>query len=90
MLRRIGKVVSLPKGFATVELEGLDPRAYRYGLPVLDSKGARVGIASDVIGSVAHPYAVVRLSPGAMVSIGDELFLQVPEGRRRRGRRRRR
>ena len=87
MIKRIGRVVSAPKGFAVVSMEGLQVKDVRQGLPVVDKDGVRVGYASDVIGNVRAPYVVVRVDPGAKVEVGEELFLVVQE-RRGRGRRR--
>jgi rRNA processing protein Gar1 len=36
-----------------------------------------IGVVSDVIGPVSSPYAVIKLSKGASVAVGDEILYEV-------------
>jgi rRNA processing protein Gar1 len=36
-----------------------------------------IGVVNDVIGPVSSPYAVIKLSKGASVAVGDEILYEV-------------
>ena len=36
-----------------------------------------IGVVSDVIGPLSSPYAVIKLSKGASVAVGDEILYEV-------------
>ena len=39
--------------------------------------GKAIGVVNDVIGPVSSPYAVIKLSKGASVAVGDEILYEV-------------
>jgi rRNA processing protein Gar1 len=39
--------------------------------------GKVIGVVNDVIGPVSSPYAVIKLSKGASVAVGDEILYEV-------------
>ncbi len=80
---KLGRVVSTPKGFAVVRLEA-EPKLFRQGATVVTGTGDRVGLASDIIGNVTSPYAVVKLYRNLSVKEGEELYMIVPARRGRR------
>lgn len=85
---RIGKVSGIVGGLAVIRTD-MDVRKFRQGAPVVNSERRLVGSAADIIGNVNSPYLLVKLSPGASVKEGDELFLIFSPPRRRGHHRRR-
>jgi len=79
-LTPLGEVSSIVRNQAVVRIR--DPlRVPPIGARAVHRPtGKVIGVVSDVIGPVASPYAVIKLSEGASLAVGDEIMC---EARRR-------
>jgi rRNA processing protein Gar1 len=76
-LTNLGEVTSIVKDQAVVRIR--DPLK----IPSIGARAVHklsrkvIGVVSDVIGPVSSPYAVIKLSKGASVAVGDEILYEV-------------
>jgi rRNA processing protein Gar1 len=75
--RILGEVTSIVRDQAVVRIR--DPLK----IPSIGARaihklsGKVIGVVNDVIGPVSSPYAVIKLSKGASVAVGDEILYEV-------------
>ncbi len=73
----MGEVTSIVRDQVVVRIR--DPlRIPSIGARAVDKlSGKVIGVVNDVIGPVSSPYAVIKLSKGASVAVGNEILYEV-------------